>query len=151
VSERQFVSRYKPGVLFAPKPGFLLAPIVFLPGMALFKSVIMAALIAAAAYAAMALWYSSQRKRNDALVLSDQGLTIEGMKPMPWRDVASISRAVDQRGRPALNIDFHKRGPQINASPLWKITGSQSILLHVSLLTDRLEDIEDAFDLFMAG
>lgn len=151
VSDRQFVARYRPGVIFTPKPGFLVAPLVFLPSIGLFKSVIMAALLAAAAFLAVSMWYSSQRKRNPPLVLSSNGLAIESMKLVPWRDVAAVSRAADQRGRPALNIDFNRRGPQINASPLWKITGSQSILLHVSLLSDRLEDIEDAFDLFMGG
>jgi hypothetical protein len=151
MSERTFVARYRPGVIFTPKPGFLIAPFVFLPGIGLFKSVIVAALMAAAAFMAVSMWYSAKRKRNPPLVLSAEGLAIESMKPVPWSDVAAISRAADERGRPALNIDFRKRGPQINASPLWKITGSQSIVLHVSLLADRFEDIEDAFDLFMGG
>lgn len=146
-----FVARYRPGVIFTPKPGFLIAPLVFLPGIILFKSVIMSAMMAAAAFLAVSVWYSGRRKRSPPLVLSSEGLAIESMKLVPWRDVAAISRAADQRGRPALHIDFNKRGPQINSSPLWKITGSQSIMLHVSLLADRFEDIEDAFDLFMGG
>jgi hypothetical protein len=149
MNDRVFVSRYKPGIIFTPKPSFLLAPIVFLPGVGIFKSVLFAGLIALTAVALSSMWYSAQRKRNPALVLSDQGLAIESIKPFAWRDVAAISRAVDSKGRPALNIDFNRRGPQINASPLWKITGSQSILLHASLLADPLEAIEDAFDVFL--
>lgn len=147
---RVFVSRYRPSVMFAPRPGFLFLPLVFLPGMALFKNVVMAALVAALVFV-VATWLRSNARRNTpALQLSFASARIEGLGDLVWGDIASLREATDERGKPALEITLRNAPTRVTPSPLWRPAAPRTILLRTALLEDSPETIRDAFDFFMA-
>lgn len=149
MAETTFVSRYRPGVIFAPKPTFLLVPLIFIPGVMLFRSALFAAVITLVATVGASLYWTAQRKRTPPLMMSTDGLVMEGLKLTPWANIAGIDRAYDAKGNPALVLEFNRRAPQINASPLWRIAGPKSVMVHVSLLADPFEEIEQAFEHFI--
>lgn len=149
MDDRTFVSRYRPGVIFAPKPGFIIAPLVFIPGLMLFKSALFSGVITLLAIAGASLYWTAQRKRSPALTMSTDGLMMEGLKLTPWTNITGVDRAYDAKGNPALVLAFARRTPQVNASPLWRIAGPKSVMVHVSLLADPFEEIEQAFEHFI--
>lgn len=151
MDDRTFVSRYRPGVIFAPKPGLIIAPLVFIPGLMLFKSALFSGLITLLVIAGASMYWTAQRKRTPALMMSRDGLAMEGLKLTPWANIAGIDRALDAKGNPALVLAFARRAPQVNASPLWRISGPKTVLVHVSLLADQFEEIEQAFEHFIGA
>jgi hypothetical protein len=149
MSGSTFVSRYRPGVIFAPKPGLVIAPVIFIPCLMLFKSTLFSGLVTLLAIVGGSIYWNRQRKRTPALMMSPDGLVMEGLKLTPWTNITGIDRAYDAKGNPALVLAFARRAPQVNASPLWRIAGPKTVMVHVSLLADPFEEIEQAFEHFI--
>lgn len=149
MSSSTFVSRYRSGVIFAPKPGLMLAPVIFIPCLMIFKSTLFSGFITLLVIVGGSIYWNRQRKRTPALMMSPDGLVMEGLKLTSWDNISGVDRAYDAKGNPALVLAFARRAPQVNASPLWRITGPKSVMVHVSLLADQFEDIEQAFEHFI--
>jgi hypothetical protein len=147
---RIFESRYRPTVFFAPRPGLLFLPLVFIPGVALFKSVVVAGIIAGLVFALATYLRSNTRRRRPALQLTFASARVEGLGDLVWGDIANVRRAVDERGKPALEIALRNAPARVSPSPLWRPAGSRTVLLKVALLEDPIETIEEAFNFFLA-
>jgi hypothetical protein len=145
---RVFASHYRPSVFFAPRPGFLFLPLVFIPGMALFKSVLIAGLATALVFVIATWLHSKARRGTPALQLSFASARIEGLGDLIWNDIASVRRVEDERGKPALEISLRNAPARVTPSPLWRPAGARTILLRTALLEDPIETIEEAFDFF---
>lgn len=143
-----FTSRYRAGVFFSPGGGLLILPFLFVPGMGLFKSVLMAGLFALAAFAVSTWWWTRRRTRDAALVLSDAGAEIEGLALIPWRQIAGVHRGHDAAGKPALMIALNAPAQRRGQSPLWQ-ADPRAIMLRVALLADPVDEIEGAFLAFI--
>ena len=148
-TRRVFVSRYRPGLMFAPGPGLFFAPLLIFPGLALFKSFLIALTFAAATALAGALVWTSMRRRQNALVLSPEGMLLEGLPFQPWSQVEGIRPLTDDRARPAIEVRLKRGAPVAARSPLWRSTGRQTIIIFASLLGDPAPAIEDAFEYFL--
>lgn len=146
---RVFVSHYRPSVFFAPRPGLLFLPLVFIPGLGLFKNALVAGLVALVAFAVATYLRSNARRRTPALQLSFVSARIEGLGDIIWNDIASIRRAEDERGKPAIEISLRKAPARVTPSPLWRPAAARTILLRTALLQDSPETIEEAFAFFM--
>lgn len=147
---RVFVSHYRPSVFFAPRPGMLFLPLVFIPGVELFKSVLIAALVAILVFALATYLRSNARRRRPALQLSFASARIEGLGDLVWSDIANVRRAVDERGKPALELALRNAPSRVTPSPLWRPAAPRTILLKTALLEDPIETIEEAFAFFLA-
>jgi hypothetical protein len=145
-----FVSHYRASVFFAPRPGMFFLPLIFIPGVALFKSALIAGLITVVLFALTTWLRSNARRRTPALQLSFASARIEGLGDLVWSDVAGVRRAVDERGKPALEISLRNAPARVTPSPLWGPAGSRTIMLRTALLEDPLETIEEAFAFFLA-
>jgi hypothetical protein len=150
-TRRVFVSRYRAGLLLAPGPGLFFAPLVILPGMALFKSILVAVAFAALVFLAGALVWTSLRRRAPALVMEPEGMKLEGLLPQPWSQIEGIRPLMDERGRPAIEMRLKRRPLRAPRSPLWRVSGPHTIIIHASLLEDPAAEIEDAFEYFLTG
>jgi hypothetical protein len=134
-------------VFFAPGRGLLFVPLFLLPGLGLFKSVLVAAVFALGAFVASTWLWTQRRKRSPALTLSSVGAAIDGLPLLGWHQFVSVrrSRAV----RPELEISLATPVNATRGSPLFRILGSHSLVLNAYLLADAPEDIEDAFNHFL--
>ncbi len=144
-----FTSSYRSTVFFAPRPGLLFLPLVFVPAVALFKNLITAVLVTLAVYAVATYLRSNTRRRRPALQLSFASMRIEGLGDMVWSDVAGVKRISDKRGRPALEIELRNAPARVSSSPLWQPARARAIQLNTALLEDPIETIEDAFGHFL--
>jgi hypothetical protein len=146
---RVFTSRYRPTVFFAPRPSLFFLPLVFVPGVALFKSLITAGLVTLGIFVLATYLRSNTRRRRPALQLSFASMRIEGLGDMVWSDVAGVKRVSDARGRPALEIELRNAPARVSPSPLWQPARARAIMLHTALLEDPVEAIEEAFGHFL--
>jgi hypothetical protein len=147
--ERVFSARYRAGVVFAPGPGCVIAPLLFVPGVWLFKNMLLAAVAAIGCLAVATLLWTRRRKMAPALVLARSGMSLEGLGLTRWSDIAGVRRVTDALGRPALELDLKRRAPRALRSPLWRATRPNAIVIHASLLEDPIPTIEDAFRFFL--
>jgi hypothetical protein len=149
MSNRVFTSRYRAGVFFSPGRGLLIVPFLFLPGMTLFKSALVAGVFALAAFIGATWFWTRRRKASPALVLSDSGAMIDGLPQLEWRQIVSVRRHDGRLDRPQLEISLATPIKGARASPLFELLGSNRLLLRAYLLADRLEEVEDAFNFFL--
>jgi hypothetical protein len=150
-TRRIFVSRYRGGLMFAPGPALYFAPLLILPGIWLFRTVFAAITFAVIVFLAGAVAWTSLRQRQPALVLSPEGMRIEGMTLHAWSQIEGIRPLTDDKGRPAIEVRLKRGAPRTVRSPLWRPTGRYTILIHASLLADAPAEIEDAFEFFLTG
>ncbi len=144
-----FSSRYRRGVLFAPGPGCIAAPLLILPGLFFFRSLVLAAAFAAAAFAVATLLWTANRRMRPALVLDPEGMRLEGLPLTPWRLIETVRRAADALGRPALEVRLREGPAATLRSPLWRPLGRHALVLNTVLLEDSAQAINEAFDYFL--
>jgi hypothetical protein len=135
--------------MFAPGPGLFFAPLLIFPGLALFRSFVIALTFAALTCLIGALVWTSMRRRQTALVLSPEGMQLEGLSLQPWSQIEGIRPLTDDRARPAIEVRLKQGAPRSPRSPLWRATGPYTIMIHASLLADPAPAIEDAFEYFL--
>lgn len=150
---RVFSSRYRRGVLLAPKAGCLLAPVLVLPGALLLQNILLGIGVAFATLIVSAWIFTARRRMRPALSLSAQGMRLDGLPLIAWSDVMSVRRDPDSRAEPALLIRLRrfpaKPGAIITPAPLWRLPESDTLRLRVSLLEDAPGDVEEAFRVFL--
>ena len=150
-TRRVFVSRYRAGLLFAPGPGLFFAPLLILPGLALFRSLLIALVVALGSFAIGAMLWTRYRRGAAALILEPEGMKIEGLGPQPWSQIEGMRPLTDEHGRPAIEIRLKRTIPRGPRSPLWRASGAHTIVIYASLLEDPAAEIEDAFEFFLTG
>lgn len=148
-TRRVFVSRYRAGLMFAPGPALFLAPLLFLPGLLLFKTALAALLFMIGVFVGGAMVWTSYRQRQPALLLAPEGMSLEGLILQPWSQIEGIRPLTDDKGRPAIEVRLKRGAPRAIRSPLWRPTGRNTIMIHASLLADPPAEIEDAFEYFL--
>jgi hypothetical protein len=156
-SGRTFIALYRPGVLLAPAPGCLLAPIFVVPGFALTQSLALSVLIAAAAFLVTSWLWTIRRRRRPALILSDDGVEIDGLPRIPWGLVHAVKPGPNETEAEGLVVRLKQQlfGPGGTANranlltPLWRPLEENALLLRTPLLQDPSPDIERAFRYFL--
>jgi hypothetical protein len=147
---RVFISRYRSGLMFTPGPGWLIAPLLIIPGVALFKTIIVAVLFATFSFMlGLAVW-TRTRQRQAALALTPEGMRLDAMPFQAWSQIQGIRPLTDEKDRPVLEIRLKRVIlPSEQRTPLWRPSGDHTILLDTSLLQDSAAEIEDAFEWFL--
>ena len=152
VAGRAFTSRYRRGVLLAPNMGCLVAPILVVPGAALTKNIAIGVLVALATLLVSAWIFTIRRRKRPAIVLSDRGLVLDGLAPIPWANVASARRDPDSRADPALLVRvraLQARPSGALASPLWRLVDVDTLRVRIGILEDPPHEVEEAVRLFL--
>jgi hypothetical protein len=104
-NERVFASRYRNGVFFLSGPALIVAPLLIIPGLALLKSLLLAALAALGSLVLSSILWTWARRRAPALVLSRDGVSIDGLPTIPWRAIANVRRTGQTGGLEVRLID----------------------------------------------
>jgi hypothetical protein len=147
MNTRVFTSRYRAGVFFAPGRGLLILPFVFVPGMTLFKSALVAAVFALGAFLGATWFWTQKRKASPAVILSAAGAMIDGAPALRWTQIASVRRG--DSIRPELEISLTAPIAAPRPSPLIQMIAPRLLVLRAYLLADPPEDVEDAFTYFL--
>lgn len=154
---RVFSSHYRTGLVFLSAPGLVVAPLFVAPGAALLHSIQLAIIVTLLSLLVSALIWTWIRRRKPALILTGDGVEIDGLPSIAWREIASIGR---QSGDPNLlelrlrEAPSRTRGPfsrgRVFVTPVWRPAPPKGIVLRTSLLQDARSEIENAFSYFLS-
>jgi hypothetical protein len=152
VGGRVFTSRYRRGVLLAPGIGCIAAPLLVLPGAMLTKNLLAGVLAAVATLLVSAWIFNARRRSRPALVLSSEGLRLDGLGAIPWSDVLSARRDPDTRADPALLVRVRALPATSSGalvSPLWRVIDEDTLRVRIGILEDPAADVEEAVRLLL--
>jgi hypothetical protein len=156
-TERIFASRYRNGVFFLSGPALIIAPLLVIPGVAMLKSLFLAAMAAIGSLVLSSILWTWARRRAPALILSREGLSIDGLPTIPWRAIANVRRTGQTGGIEVRLVEppSRERGPfadqRPTVTPVWRMNPPNTIVLRAELLEDAIAEIESAFRYFLGG
>lgn len=149
---RVFSSRYN-RVLLTPGYSIYLSALLVVPAAVIFKNIAAGFAIAFATMVVSTWILTVRRRQRPALLLSDEGMQIENLPVIAWREIVSVRRDPDTRTEPWLIVRLRGepkvRGNMITPAPLWSYPQDGTIRLRLSLLEDAPQDIEAAFKAFL--
>lgn len=158
VAPRAFVSRYRGGLITAPGIGCVAAPLIFIPGVAITRSVIAGLVIVALTLMVSMLVASYMRRNKPALTLSEEGVRLDSLPTIAWGDVMSVRRDPDRPRagalmmrlrRPLADVLPRPSMQPLGPAPVWRPAAPDVILIRADLLEDPVEDTEGAFRYFL--
>jgi len=149
---RVFSSRYN-RVLSTPGYSIYLSALLVIPAAVIFKNIAAGFAIAFATMVVSTWILTVRRRQRPALLLSDEGMQIENLPLIAWREIVSVRRDPDTRTEPWLIVRLRGetpvRGAIIRPTALWSYPQDGTILLRLSLLEDNPQDVEAAFRTFL--
>jgi hypothetical protein len=152
-----FSSSYRRGVLFLSAPSALVSAFFIAPSTAVLHSLKLAVLVTALSLVISVVTWTWLRRRRPALILSRDGVHIDGLPQIPWPDIAGVDPVREDPSLlevrltlpPSPTRGLFSRGRAL-VTPLWRPAPPKGILLRTSLLEDARAEIEGAFRYFLS-
>lgn len=156
MKRRTFTARYKPSVMFVSAPALVAAPLVAIAVYVALNSLPGALAAGSLSVILATVLSSAHRRARPALLLSQDGVSIEGLTPVAWSalDRVRLLQPFLPSQAPALELRFTREDGwptgvrAVSVSPLWRPL-KDGLFLRVGLLEDAPEAIKDAFEHFL--